>query len=160
METDGLAQLRKRVEAATGPDRTIDLLIGLTIDGWQIGNLIDGRFFPILGGTLVRDSSGNINVAAPGGMYPAPTESIDASLALVQRKLPGWSLHIHVHPDEAHADLYRLGDLVTKDGQLYRPVTAGPFDAGPLPTLPLAILSALISALAYEKQSSPTPETA
>lgn len=86
---DRYEELRKRVEAATGPDREIDLLIGLTIDGWQIGDLIDGRFAPILGGTLVRDSSGNINVAAPGGMYPAPTESIDEALALVERMLPG-----------------------------------------------------------------------
>jgi len=87
-----LTELREKVERASGADRELDLLIGLTIDGWQLGELVGGfprgTFSPVLGGTLVKDSSGDVNVAVPGGMYPAPTESIDAALALVERKLP------------------------------------------------------------------------
>lgn len=125
-----LTELREKVERAVGPDRELDLSIYALLDPAEPSLALH---------KLNR--------------LPAITASIDAALALVETKLPGWSHHIHLHPDEAHVDLYKLGDLVTQNDQLYRPVVMGPFDAGPLPTLPLAILSALLRALESQEQA-------
>jgi hypothetical protein len=79
-----------------------------------------------------------------------PTDSIDAALSLVERKLPGWSVRLFVHPDAAYADLYRLGELLHFPlGQVERRITAGShegiFVQQRLPAL--AIILALLRSL-------------
>lgn len=89
-----LKTLIQRIEEAGGPDRELDLAIGLAIGGWELGRYTAEGWFAEAGGTMVRDHDGDIWPAHPGSLYPALTESIDAALALVERCLPGQSLVI------------------------------------------------------------------
>lgn len=106
-----------KLEQASGPDRKLDAMIQVALDirpDWcRPGTLwIDKKSdygegpairLNALGG---RNSSGN----PPIGDYPRYTASLDASLALVEDKLPGWwhtsgkcglTCHASIGPDRA-----------------------------------------------------------
>ena len=133
-----LSTLRSKLEKATGPDRELDLLVGAWWPGppRQIGET-SGRPFNL---SLKRMRNG----LPPCWEF---TASIDASLALVERVLPGWS------PDigrDWYAKDYSYECRLYRDLQDYerKPAARPPQTA---PTLPLAILIALINALEQEK---------
>lgn len=122
----GLAELRKRVEAATGPDRELDVLVAVAV-GWK----------PHPTGWV--DPGGIIRAVSPFF-----TRSLDAVLALVGEKLPGWHVNeLHQRPDEPlwWADL------------LVREIEGPPGDEATwranahAATPALALLSALLAAL-------------
>ena len=87
--TDSLDGLIERVERCTGPYRAFDVQIGLALAGWRYvpGNnvFLDGD------SRTIMDGAGNTFPDHPGAEYTYFTASIDAALALVERKLPGWS---------------------------------------------------------------------
>lgn len=84
MTTDILTRLRE----AEGPDRELDRDIGLAIGGWRYEALGD------LGEMLFVPEDATYYGDSPGAMYPSFTESIEASLALVERMLPGCAWEI------------------------------------------------------------------
>lgn len=121
-----LESLLERVRAATGPDRELDYAVSRFADG-----------------ELARHSS----------LHLPYTASIDASLALVERLLPGWrwgisshSLKDGVYQEGPHAGLPRHVDgfraHVTERSAL-RPMPS----IADARTAPLALLAALLSAL-------------
>ena len=118
---DDLADLIARLTEATGPDREIDL------DLWR----------------LFGDLPPAVHERWDYQTVPY-TASVDASLALVERVLPGkhWSLGWW---DEG----FRCEFLVFEEGEWW--YHAGKGTVGEAPTLPLAILVALLRA----KQATP-----
>jgi hypothetical protein len=112
-----LEELREMVGKATGPDRELDVALG----------------------ALWPDPPFNVTTAILRNakpVCPAFTASIDAALALVERKLPGCRWYIGRNPEaKRECD----ATLEASNG------TAGGADA---PTAPLAILAALLDALA------------
>jgi len=152
-DKEGLASLLERVKAATGPDREIDgriwcmvtpgrRFIGMAVDGQRWGDFEPNGFNPASGMTagLVferTDYKGTReDIQRNGGRIqsfpssPAYTASIDASLALVERLLPGW-------PQQWAEILREAMDSLWAE---HAPKM-------PLERLPLAILAALLSAL-------------
>lgn len=142
-----VSELLSRVEGATGPDRELDRDIGLAIGGWKhVGSGPYGMLD--IGGDLYPDH--------PGSMYPALTESVDDALALVER-LHGaeagslcyaFDLNYHCY---AHVHMAYVAVLHFADGNpaVDRTVTAQ------APTLPLAILAALLKARSLPQGETP-----
>lgn len=131
-----LRALKERVEAATGPDRAIDKAIygGLSLRAdW--------------GGDLSNHGYGCCAFVAWG---PAPLSgSIDAALGLVERVLPGWGGTLVLDPPSVWLRPTSAAEIehYRKTGFFPNPVpnrADGPIEAA---TLPLGILSALLSAL-------------
>jgi hypothetical protein len=81
---DKLLELAEQCEAATGPDRDLDLAIGLAALGWEwVENYFDSN--PILdcgSANHVGWKSGN----PPPDCIPSPTGSIDAAKTLVPER--------------------------------------------------------------------------
>ncbi len=140
--TKGLSELLAKVQAASGPldNRTA---LEIHVMGW--GKLTD--FTPVVD----RDEYGGwaltYQVDAKGGgrqkcTMPEdrlPDRSIDAALALVERVLPGWQWTVNTDRSKTRfwSDMHRV-------------VAKGDFEtvwSGRAPTAPLAIISALLSAL-------------
>jgi hypothetical protein len=149
-----LAELLKRVEEAEGPDRAIDLAIGLALDGWFIKplqiNIPDETWnmvhMPMPGGGyyIVTDS--------PGAEYTAFTASLDAAVALVEKQLhnlSAWSLYT-----PGRRVVERIGDsgmaksvIAGKFGcTIHSPISSGggPKWDGYGPTPALALIAALL----------------
>lgn len=117
-----LAELLKRVRSATGPDRELDAAVKIAAAAYMI---VGGR------------SQQEVLAAAGGNLFdeaPAYSGSIDAALALTERALPRLMFNIHSH---------------SGDGSQWQVMLTGEkFCMAELaPTLPLAILSATLSAL-------------
>jgi len=118
-----LVKLLERVRSATGRDRELDRDIGLAIGGWELSEyatpnptmmiVVDGDWYP----------------DHPGSMYPAPTESIDAALALTERVLP--------------EKLFKLTNEFQGFWRACIGLTTGPV----MRTAPLAIVAATLAAL-------------
>lgn len=72
-----LSKLIERVENATGPDRELDLELA-NVAGWRC----DGDWLYTPDGAMA---------AFTADSPPAYTSSLDAALALVEEKLPGWT---------------------------------------------------------------------
>lgn len=129
-----LEQLRERVMAATGPDRRLDVAVHVVVTN-------SGR----LGDYASVDEYTNSAIQL-GWNTPSVTSSVDAVLAIVGRRFPGWSWKIVGEPGSTYGycavlrNAPRLSDV------------ANAFVASQR-TAPLAILAATLSALAKE----PTP---
>lgn len=121
MSKADIAALLERVRAATGPDREIDGEIA-KLCGWLKTPLdwID-------------------NLGRKRNLPPAFTASLDASVALIERELSGWSLGLHDRQVGPEAKLFRA--YVVKGS----PIRPTPFveDAA---TRPLALLAAFLAA--------------
>ena len=89
-----LSALRERVGTATGPDRRLDAEIEAALLGGFPSHLChDGTRRAYSAGRIHNDDDGSH--LTKGGRMAAPlTASIDAAVALVERKWPGvgWSL--------------------------------------------------------------------
>lgn len=132
-----LRDLLARVEAATGPDREIDRAI------WR-------HFNPIKLERRVSDvqlpegfGKGPLNDA----LDPTPmlTSSVDAALALVERKLPGRGIVMGLgknSPDEPIAGAAIIFNGLHPD--------SGDAGEAEVATLPIAVLSALLRALIHQ----------
>ena len=81
-----LETLARRIKDAEGPDRELDREIGLAIGGWKAGSLYGHKTI-----TVGNDTSAD----HPGGMYPSPTESIDAAVSILEKAVPGvpWKMY-------------------------------------------------------------------
>lgn len=122
-----LDKLLKRIQAATGPDREIDLLIG---------------------GLWPKPRPFSMSVDQQRGRLPpvlAFTASLDAGLGLVEKVLPGWSWNIGRFPSVRA----QLAEPIETE---YGPAIGQRANESAA-TPPLAILAALIRALiAVEQQ--------
>lgn len=126
-----LQELLRRVEGATGADREIDLEIGLALAGW--------KHLPI-------DASGNEWLKAddgywawpprPGQDWPSFTESMDATLGLVERALPDWRWCART--DETRGAYCNVGASSEYGSPCFPKYAATP---------PLAVLASLLAAL-------------
>lgn len=137
-----IAALLERVEAATGPDHEIDCEIAQALEFETTFSEDDGACF-------VRFQPGALMLVAP-----ACTASVDAALALVERKLPGWTV---VNLCEWDADVLRergpwLCILKQRGTQDDLRAASGRCDHAPSPAL--AIIAAALSALQALKDSS------
>ncbi len=112
-----MVELLRRVEAATGPDRKLDRALAA-----------------LFGADVTQVGTNTIHRI---GAY---TASIDAALALVERMLPGWYWRIDRPLSGPSAELAEFADG-PQPSSLKRAFMA---DA---PTVPLAILVALLKAL-------------
>lgn len=112
-----LADLKQRLERATGPDPAIDR---------AIADALAGR---------IGDDAG----ANPGRRY---TGSVDDCLALVAQALPGWHWHVGHGPDGVlpYAALSRTPPGATGNADETRVESSAP-------TVPLALLRAAMKAL-------------
>lgn len=132
MADEQLASLLERVNAAAGPDRELDgrLFVGLKLDP-SLSNLSNHPGH-------ILDGSRNHHTV------PAYTASIDAAVALVER----------VHPWNPWFDI--KGCQPRKDGSpgaLWVVAMDGAVECR-APTLPLAILAALLDALVVREAST------
>jgi hypothetical protein len=127
--TPDLEGLLARVEKATGPDRELD-----------------GFIYGALGFQIIQRWGGYEWRPEGRGVWramPSPTTSLDAALALVERKLPGW---------------YRwVGDLDPSDPRAVATLAAGRPDQpsyrgyAPHGQYALAVCCALLRALIAEQ---------
>lgn len=126
-----LEELRKRVEACgAGGDREIDAEIACALDGYDSVE-------------VVRDAEGlesdaPIAVWVVTGIYRDDpdyyTSSLDAALALVERKLPGWTWVVGMGPEFARASLSDVRDFRERHTEAHAPTPA------------LALIAALLKA--------------
>lgn len=118
-----LMELLERVKAATGPDRELEYALVCHFFGAD-----EGLLHEIHGINLYR-----------------LTASIDAALALVERKLPGWVVDDLSQNSRLAGDPWgcKLASYYGSDPSRNRSAVSG-YD---YPTAPLAILAALLSAL-------------
>lgn len=143
------AELITRLEAATGPDREIDLdiAVGLKIapggEKWERRN---GRY----------DQGGSPHLRENRAPDPGPwptfsaqpyTASVDAALALLERVLPGWAGMVSFGPSEMQrADVWgpvkEIGEA--EDGT---PVEMRDDGDGEAPTPAIALCIAVLRAL-------------
>lgn len=118
------AQIKERLEKATGPSRPIEEALKLAIAAHM----------------FAAGASKEDVVATVGGDFyadpPLWTSSVDAALALVERLLPGWTWRVEKWTECYDAKLWGLAD-------------APGIGAGHGPTAPLAILAALLTALPH-----------
>lgn len=157
-----LAELLKRVEAATGPDRALDasicaLLAPPVIFEHWLSNTARDNLDPTL-----WEASSNGYVSHPNWTYgndqlgksqaPQFTASIDAVLALVERKLPDhWGVGFFkasYMPEIGYKGEGRYCGEVWHVASPYTKITSKKTTAGPA----LAILAALLAALLHEGQ--------
>lgn len=115
-----LTALRDRITSASGPDRELDRDIGLLLWGW--------KRVEVAGRMMIEDHEGNLDLDHPGSLYPSPTESIDAAVALIEQQ--GWSWKVMRH----------------ENGRYYAEAGPEPWQFA-APTAPLTLLLALIDAL-------------
>jgi len=117
---DNLEALKLRVQEATGPNRGLDAAI------WYA--LVER---PAPGDKIDRDMVGR---------WPNYTSSVDATLALVERALPGWEWHCLFNP--LHGDSgFSYAGLTPPDG------STGASVALPGKRPAIALLAALLTAL-------------
>ena len=124
-----IAGLLERVRAVTGPDRELDAAIarvcgyGLVQSEWHQNSL---EWYAWEG--PVR--------CGPWIVLPKYTASVDAALALVERKLPGWQYHMGTCGED---DMPWA--CITQPDEPCRDFPAS------APTIAIAVLDALLSAL-------------
>jgi hypothetical protein len=134
-----LRDLKQRVENATGPDEALDVAIcvALQYGSDEYKNATNFRVDPHDINWLLFEAGGEERRGQP----PAITASIDASFALVERVLPGFSVNtVGVNP---HLNRRSDAELVPYSDEA---LVLGP-RWGEGATIPRAVLSALFSAL-------------
>lgn len=137
-QTADLKSLRERVDAATGADREIDALIVRTLcPEAHVGLYVVGDDEP----TVFHAQLLGI---ANKSELPHLTASIDASLALVEAKLPGRDIDLEIRETMADGKVLRVTDATIyppaySEGEQY--FTA--YGSSPA----LALLSALLAAV-------------
>ena len=120
-DTEKLRELLERCEAATGPDRELDLHIS--------------RSLGLLGHAAGLPDEAFLAAWLPACRFGRYTASLDASIALVERMLPGWDW------------LVSLSELGGREFCAVVEHWDGDEYVSHRPTAPLAILSALLRAL-------------
>lgn len=140
---DEIRELLERLKAATGPDKILDRDVLCAIDGWSYEKRGRDRQPWMYGAKGERRDPPGVGVFGA----PRPTASIDAALALTERLLPGWVFD-HVGQDAAgsRGQMHHMGWTAEISDGAGEPCAF----QGMAPTLPLAILSALLSALLQE----------
>lgn len=138
-----LTELSERIALAPGADRELDGAIWAHFDPAEWTRLCSfpGKKYAGHIHTKAEKAAHERNMGAY--LSPAFTGSVDAALALLERALPGWEM--------AMANEYYEGVLTWR-------VSLGDPQRGcegEAPTLALAILAALVSALA--SHTDPTP---
>ena len=147
-----LQRLLERVEAATGPDRELDAMAAiafhqggirhdLTVTAESVADVLDAS---------ADDPESCPDCGAqrrfPGAVVVAPvTASIDAALALVERVLPEWQ-GVYLTSEWTglrRPEAWSAAFVCTLRRGLTSYITA---ESGERPTLPLAILAALLRA--------------
>lgn len=119
-----------RLEAATGPDRELDIEIAW-VSGWDAKGSVGQRWRD---GYKIQKETGHVVIAANNFGMPLFTASIDATLELVERMLLGWR---HAHEKRTNGTCLAWVDIA--DDEPCIPSVAD--------TVPLAILHALFRAL-------------
>lgn len=124
-----LADLKRRVEEATGPDRELDAAIAVALDSYFI---IPPRWEGDEIGYGYVDRDGVQNHPAYGGaqLVPVYTASLDATVALIEQVMPGYSKQVIIVSDHAVAEIWKDGTHRSGIGKIG----------------PLALLAALLSA--------------
>ena len=136
--TPKLGDLLERLEAATGPDREIDKAVMLAIGR---AREIDPWMFYGPGETVW--CFGDYEHESVNPALPYVTASLDAVLALVEEKLPGWTVEIiRLSDGEGFAQV--------SDDAAFMPVS----HEATAPTPALALLKALVCALSSESGAS------
>jgi len=137
-----LTELRERVERATGPDRELDIeiagaLFELSRLTKKLQRSLGFRPGSVEPQIIIRDRFAGADTEP----IPYYTASIDAALALVERKLPGAEYDITTLYGVAHVDLpLNYSDQSSECGRRA--------DG----SVPLAILTALLRALESQEQ--------
>ena len=98
-----MQELIARLEAAEGADRALDREIGLRIDGWYETVDSHGECLMVNGDRFPDH---------PGSEYPSFTESLDAALALAERKGFGDCFDIQIRPGTARVSRFADGRAV------------------------------------------------
>lgn len=158
-----LRALKARIDAAMRADREIEGAVHLALFPDDAASLfMSGRYsdatweFGTPQGLIYRTTHGGGGVA-----LPAYTASTDAALALVERVLPGWVWNVYACQSDFLTDKDRpfACDLsgpvswVVMDREVGEEPSFESSAAG-APTGPLAILSALISALIAQQEAA------
>lgn len=134
-------KLAERVRAATGPSDLLDAEIYATIDGAPHTTTAGLRIIPLV---LKGDPAD----------WPAYTASVDAALALVERALPGWFVAKIDAWHNANEEVVGHGVTLQKLGPVSDAGYVAAKDGGIGATRPLAILTALLTALSHEEPTS------
>jgi hypothetical protein len=148
-----LTELLERVEAASGADRELDVLIWAQLaedrDVRWDGNTLLGRARKpphdecVLGTIDPGRVARNFQVGYSRPPYPSPTASLDAALALVDRVLPGWCKSaVDLRPEPCEGYVWERGHVGNIQGKA--------------PTPALAVLVAMLRALGDGHASCPS----
>jgi len=150
----GLTTLLERVKAAKGPDREIDRRLFMFERGFtrieQDHDSTGPRFYAWSGERYQGEITSQPR--------PAYTASIEAALAFVERKLPGWRWGVSSHSFRG-GETYPDGKPKYVDG--YRAHVTERSALRPMSTIsdartpPLAILAALLEALSRANGEQP-----
>jgi hypothetical protein len=135
-----LASLLEKVKSAKGADRQLDWHIADATGHESFNTTIQGMWPPFMKGSRADKA------------VPAYTASGDASLALVERKLPGWYFdHIGADAVGLPMQLKTVGWTVELSSGHH--LTLDIYQ-GQAPTLPLAILAAMLTALISQETTN------
>lgn len=143
-----LAELRERVAKATEADRALEAAI------LEALNCVTRISDPVIG-----SEDANL-LGSAYYCHPAPIlRSLDAAIALVEAKLPGWGWQTgcplpYNKPREFYASVWRNGLHVGHDGWTRedgKPLPPRPSPAIYAPTPALALIAALLAALEERK---------
>lgn len=103
------ADIIARLEKATGPDRELDGLIALATGALNV--IVEWRY---------RPGDGRARKLEPF------TASLDAALALVGERLPGWEIVIRIERDEKFANMWAPGSDPNFGGECFYSYAATP----------------------------------
>ncbi len=129
-----LASLLEQVRSAKGADRELDWHVADATGHESFNTTIQGMWQPYMTGSRADKA------------VPAYTASIDAALALVDRKLPGWSWKVVGEPAATNPHCA----VIRNAGKLS---DVAPASVASHRTAPLAILLALLTALITQGDS-------
>ena len=152
--------LIERVEAASGPDRDLDIAIerALLPDSKFIGLCdADPEKYEITYGEGEHYWSVSINAGGFSANWPLPkrTASLDASIALVERVTPDWWIE---GLGEKRTPIKLVHDVHEPTGKWFARLQhweGGRLKEAEATTLPLAVLLALLRAIANTEKAKP-----